>query len=71
MGPPEGEEEEFVTHHCMMITYVSDIYVQLKVVIIVILVEIQSWEHNRTHFPLTWRFISSVKVNLRHGPLLG
>ena len=25
MGPPEGEEEEFVTHHCMMITYVSDI----------------------------------------------
>ena len=35
MGPPEGEEEAFVTHHYMMITYVSDIYVQLKVVIIV------------------------------------
>ena len=24
MSPPEGDEEEFVTHHCMMIIYISD-----------------------------------------------
>ena len=56
MGPSEGEEEEFVTHHCMMITYIhmiySDIHVQL---IIVILVE---GAHHRI---LIWTFISSVK----------
>ena len=23
-SPPERKEEEFVTHHCMMITYISD-----------------------------------------------
>ena len=59
MGPPEGEEEEFVTHHCMMITYISCIHIQLKVVIIVILVK---GAHHRT---VTWTFISSVKNNLK------
>ena len=52
MGLSEGDKEEFVTHHSMMITYISDIHVQ--VFIIVILVE---GAHHRT---LTWTFCMSI-----------